>query len=628
MTVRIQMRRDTAANWIKYNPILASGEIGLETDTSKIKVGNGNDVYTDLPYKIVTTEQINLISQQQLTGESITGGAIKYGIWYAVSSGNVARNRTVTDFIELPTTHNHELLFKIPLLDLSSPEYPFISLYKAPSNDTASLVGYFKRDGGTLGGSELTISDVKCVADTTINSSPYYLYEPSTKTLSYNPSEVKYIRCSLQDAQLTYEYTITTQNVVESVDITHGVIKSTHIEPTYHYSNVVRGNMYNNKTYILPETTGNVAAAAMMTLTSLEDGSTFSCPTRVLTEPIELKYDGLVIDGTIYDYPGGGYDTLLFYDENNTPIEGYEGINGALNIITTNQIDIDSSVSKLTIVTSNSTTAHIKVPPTYKYVRSSTTFTPNAGIENGGIIVKYHYIGEPEKNIITSTTLDEYIDGKIKLPTQTSGTYHWSENYGKSVVALGGSFATTGYAQRAYDIWNEKLGLSYKSVAVGGAGFCVGSTFVTQATNAPVADIYVIWCSTNDFANGKPIGTKDDDYATTPTQWSAFKKVIETLYTKNPNAKICLFTSSPHLTNAKGNEEGIGSASSLTPLKEYVDAQIAVCKHYSIPVLDQYYQSNHNSFTKSLVCKSGDFHLTPYGYEVMAGRQLQMLASL
>ena len=50
------MRRDTAANWIKYNPILASGEIGLETDTDKIKVGNGKDAWNDLSYVTTTIE--------------------------------------------------------------------------------------------------------------------------------------------------------------------------------------------------------------------------------------------------------------------------------------------------------------------------------------------------------------------------------------------------------------------------------------------------------------------------------------------------------------------------------------------------------------------------------------------
>ena len=41
MTTRIKLRRDTAANWLDANPILAAGEPGLETDTGKIKYGDG-----------------------------------------------------------------------------------------------------------------------------------------------------------------------------------------------------------------------------------------------------------------------------------------------------------------------------------------------------------------------------------------------------------------------------------------------------------------------------------------------------------------------------------------------------------------------------------------------------------
>lgn len=43
MAIRIQLRRDTAANWTSEDPVLLAGEIGIETDTLKFKIGNGNN---------------------------------------------------------------------------------------------------------------------------------------------------------------------------------------------------------------------------------------------------------------------------------------------------------------------------------------------------------------------------------------------------------------------------------------------------------------------------------------------------------------------------------------------------------------------------------------------------------
>jgi len=39
MAIRIQVRRDEAAQWTLINPTLADGEIGLERDTGFIKIG-------------------------------------------------------------------------------------------------------------------------------------------------------------------------------------------------------------------------------------------------------------------------------------------------------------------------------------------------------------------------------------------------------------------------------------------------------------------------------------------------------------------------------------------------------------------------------------------------------------
>jgi len=50
MAVQIQLRRDSAANWTSNNPTLASGEIGIETDTLKFKIGDGSTAWTSLDY--------------------------------------------------------------------------------------------------------------------------------------------------------------------------------------------------------------------------------------------------------------------------------------------------------------------------------------------------------------------------------------------------------------------------------------------------------------------------------------------------------------------------------------------------------------------------------------------------
>jgi len=46
----IQIRRDTAANWTSADPTLANGEMGRETDTGKLKFGDGVTAWTSLSY--------------------------------------------------------------------------------------------------------------------------------------------------------------------------------------------------------------------------------------------------------------------------------------------------------------------------------------------------------------------------------------------------------------------------------------------------------------------------------------------------------------------------------------------------------------------------------------------------
>ena len=49
---RFKLRSDTAANWTAANPVLLAGEIGVETDTRRYKIGDGTTAWAGLSYYI------------------------------------------------------------------------------------------------------------------------------------------------------------------------------------------------------------------------------------------------------------------------------------------------------------------------------------------------------------------------------------------------------------------------------------------------------------------------------------------------------------------------------------------------------------------------------------------------
>lgn len=72
---KIQLRRDTAANFTSANPILSSGEQAFETDTGKIKYGDGTTAWASLSYFTgVTPSDTNPI----IDGAATIGSSLKY----------------------------------------------------------------------------------------------------------------------------------------------------------------------------------------------------------------------------------------------------------------------------------------------------------------------------------------------------------------------------------------------------------------------------------------------------------------------------------------------------------------------------------------------------------------------
>lgn len=50
MAIKIQIRRDTTANWTAKNPVLAQGELGLDLTTKQFKIGDGVTNWSTLTF--------------------------------------------------------------------------------------------------------------------------------------------------------------------------------------------------------------------------------------------------------------------------------------------------------------------------------------------------------------------------------------------------------------------------------------------------------------------------------------------------------------------------------------------------------------------------------------------------
>jgi len=97
----IQIRRDTAANWTSANPTLAQGELGIETDTLKVKAGNGSTAWASLSYLINTNGYATLTGAETLTNKTLTTP--------------VLTNPTVTNYVETAYTANSSTAITLAL---------------------------------------------------------------------------------------------------------------------------------------------------------------------------------------------------------------------------------------------------------------------------------------------------------------------------------------------------------------------------------------------------------------------------------------------------------------------------------------------------------------------------------
>lgn len=108
MAVKIQLRRGTSSEWTSANPILLIGEIGLETNTKKFKIGDGSTSWNSLTYATQGEVGMRWLGAYSGVTSYIVGDLVSYNnssyICKSASTGNLPTNTTYWDLVALSGT--------------------------------------------------------------------------------------------------------------------------------------------------------------------------------------------------------------------------------------------------------------------------------------------------------------------------------------------------------------------------------------------------------------------------------------------------------------------------------------------------------------------------------------------
>lgn len=195
---KIQIRRDSAADWASTDPVLAEGELGYETDTGKGKFGDGTTAWSSLSYvtnwgsgggvsdgdkgditvsssgtvwtiddEVVTFAKMQHIATDSFIGRNTTGtGDIE-----VLSVGTVRTLLNVEDGADVTDETNvTDALDGATLTDVGTPASDDLVLLQDVSDSNILKVAQFSEFGGGGGASQLLdLSDVNTSTPTNRN---------------------------------------------------------------------------------------------------------------------------------------------------------------------------------------------------------------------------------------------------------------------------------------------------------------------------------------------------------------------------------------------------------------------------------------------------------------------------
>ena len=165
MPTKIQLRRDTAADWTSNNPTLAAGEFGWESDTNRFKIGDGSAAWASLAY----ADTLKTLGDILVNGSTISAPSNGDLTLTTSGTGNINLGEFIVNGTTLSSSDSSSININEGLVVdgvLNSSGQATLSGLSYPTSD-GSANQFLKTDGsGTLSFADLSIGDLTIIGST------------------------------------------------------------------------------------------------------------------------------------------------------------------------------------------------------------------------------------------------------------------------------------------------------------------------------------------------------------------------------------------------------------------------------------------------------------------------------
>lgn len=209
----------------------------------------------------------------------------------------------------------------------------------------------------------------------------------------------------------------------------------------------------------------------------------------------------------------------------------------------------------------------------------------------------------------------------------------------KSIAYIGGSLASLPESNVAKAlIYNNLKCKNIYTYGHGGYGFAtLNGSFQNIVERCNPHDIYILWCSSNDYGTGVPVGEPTDyteadgyDSSKRTTQCGGINYCIRYLRQLNPHATILAFSSMQFFGQNGSRQDGYlespttDNGQGIT-FKAYIDKQRECLEGNHIPYLNQWDLNLFNLDTFGPFFQPDGFHMRCNGYFLLGCKQLEFI---